>query len=95
MYIIQAQLFDFEAFIAKKENDRLVMVLEALPAGGLISALEKERWTGRKGYSVRGMCSALIAGILRQALYYWLMWCGCWNGTKMPGWSSGVGTVTT
>ncbi len=67
MYIIQAQLFDFEAFIAKKENDRLVMVLEALPAGGLISALEKERWTGRKGYSVRGMCSALIAGILRQA----------------------------
>ena len=67
MYIIQAQLFDFEAFIAKKDNDRLAMVLEALPAEGLISALEKEHWTGRKGYSVRGMWSALIAGILRQA----------------------------
>jgi transposase len=26
--------------------------------------LEKEHWTGRKGYSVRGMWSALIAGLL-------------------------------
>ena len=67
MHIIQAPLFDFEAFIAKKGNDHLTMVLEALPAEGLISALEKEHWTGRKGYSVRGMWSALIAGILRQA----------------------------
>ena len=67
MHIIQPALFDFEAFIAGKSNDRLVMVLEALPAEGLISALEKEHWTGRKGYSVRGMWSALIAGLLRQA----------------------------
>ena len=67
MHIIQAPLFDFEAFIAKKDNDRLAMVLEALPAEGLVSALEKEHWTGRKGYSVRGMWSALIAGVLRQA----------------------------
>ncbi len=66
MHIIQAPLFDFEAFIAEKANDRLTMVLEALPAEGLIVALERERWTGRKGYSVRGMWSALIAGILRQ-----------------------------
>src|SRR3989304_3121504 len=67
MHIIQTSLFDFEAFIAKKDNDRLTMILEALPAEGLLSALEKEHWTGRRGYSVRGMWSALIAGLLRQA----------------------------
>lgn len=67
MHIIQTPLFDFEAFIAKKDNDRLTVILEALPAESLLSALEKEHWTGRKGYSVRGMWSALIAGILRQA----------------------------
>jgi len=67
MHIIQSPLFDFEAFIAKKGNDRLVIVLETLPAEGLISAVEREHWTGRKGYSVRGMWSALIAGVLRQA----------------------------
>jgi len=67
MHIIQSPLFDFEAFIAKKGNDRLLMVLEALPAEGLIATLERERWTGRKGYSVRGMWSALIAGLLGQA----------------------------
>src|SRR3989304_2135961 len=64
MHIIQTSLFDFEAFIAKKDNDRLTMILEALPAEGLLSALEREHWTGRKGYSVRGMWSALIAGVL-------------------------------
>jgi IS5 family transposase len=67
MHIIQTPLFDFDVFIAKRNNDRLVTVLEALPAEGLISTLEREHWTGRKGYSVRGMWSALIAGLLRQA----------------------------
>jgi len=66
MHIIQAPLFDFEAFIAEKGNDRLAMVLEALPAEKLIAALERERWTGRKGHSVRGMWSALMAGVLHQ-----------------------------
>ncbi len=66
MHIIQTLLFDFDAFIAKRGNDRLAMVLEALPAEGLIATLEKEHWTGRKGYSVRGMWSALIAGLLNQ-----------------------------
>jgi transposase len=66
MHIIQSPLFDFEAFIATKSNDRLTLVLEALPAEKLIIALERERWTGRKGYSVRGMWSALIAGVLYQ-----------------------------
>jgi len=45
----------------------MAMVLEAIPAEGLISALEKEHWTGRRGYSVRGMWSALIAGVLADA----------------------------
>ena len=67
MHIIQSPLFDFEAFIEKKNNDRLTMVLEAIPAEGLISVLEKEHWTGRRGYSVRGMWSALIAGVLADA----------------------------
>ena len=66
MHIIQAPLFDFEAFIADKGNDRLTMVLQALPAERLISTLERERWTGRRGYPVRGMWSALIAGVLYQ-----------------------------
>lgn len=62
--IIQAPLFDFEAFIADKGNDRLVMVLEALPAEKLIATLERERWTGRKVYPIRGMWSAFIAGVV-------------------------------
>ncbi len=66
MHIIQSPLFDFEAFIARKGNDRLAMVLEALPAEGVISALERDHWTGRKGYSVRGMWSALVAGLLHR-----------------------------
>lgn len=64
MHIIQPGLFDFEAFIETKSNDRLMMVLEALPAERLLIALESEHWTGRKGYSVRGMWSAFIAGVL-------------------------------
>jgi len=61
MHIIQPPLFDFEVFIGTKGSDLLVMVLEALNAEKLIGTLERERWTGRKGYAVRGMWSALIA----------------------------------
>jgi len=66
MHIIQSPLFDFEAFITNKNDDRLTLVLEALPAEKLLITLESEHWTGRKGYSVRGMWSALIAGVLYQ-----------------------------
>jgi IS5 family transposase len=66
MHIIQSPLFDFEEFIKIKKNDRLTMVLECLPAEKLILALEREHWTGRQGYPVRGMWSALIAGVLNQ-----------------------------
>ncbi len=66
MHIIQSPLFDFEAFIATKGNDRLAIVLEAIPAEKLLAVLEREHWTGRKGYPVRGMWSALIAGLLHQ-----------------------------
>ncbi len=41
-------------------------VLEALVAEKLLMTVERERWTGRKGYSRRGMWSALIAGLLHQ-----------------------------
>jgi hypothetical protein len=64
MHIIQSPLFDFEAFIKDKSQGRLFKVLEALPAEKLLIALEREHWTGRKGYSVRGMWAALIAGVL-------------------------------
>lgn len=66
MHIIQPPLFDFEAFILAKGNDRLVVVLEVLDAERLIAALEREHWTGRKGYSIRGMWAALIAGVVYQ-----------------------------
>ena len=66
MHIIQSPLFDFEAFITRKNNSRLLKVLEVLPAEKLLIALEQEHWTGRKGYSARGMWSALIAGLLYQ-----------------------------
>jgi IS5 family transposase len=66
MHIIQPPLFDFEAFIQEKHPHRLNGILEALPAEKLLVALEKEHWTGRKGYSVRGMWAALIAGLIHQ-----------------------------
>ena len=66
MHIIQSPLFDFEAFILEKRNDHLITVLEAVPAEKLINTIERERWTGRNGYSVRGMWSAFIAGVLYQ-----------------------------
>jgi len=66
MYIIQSPLFDFEDFIGDKSRSRLVGILEALPAEKLLIALEQEHWMGRKGYSVRGMWAALIAGLINQ-----------------------------
>jgi IS5 family transposase len=66
MHIIQPPLFDFEAFISQKENNRLIRVLEALPSEKLLLTLEQDHWTGRKGYSVRGMWAALIAGLINQ-----------------------------
>jgi IS5 family transposase len=67
MHIIQSPLFDFEEFISNKNNDRLTLVLEAIPAEKLLMALESEHWTGRKGYCVRGMWSALVAGVMYQS----------------------------
>ncbi len=66
MRIIQPALFDFEAFISEKSDDRLMVVLEALPSEKLIATLERERWTGRKGHPIRGMWSAMIAGVLAR-----------------------------
>ena len=68
MYIIQRPLFDFEKFIVNiKEEDRLVIVLEGLDAEKLLTALEREHWTGRKGHSVRGMWAALLGGVVHQS----------------------------
>ena len=66
MHIIQPPLFDFEQFIVMEKGERLIVVLEALDAEKLLSTLEREHWTGRKGYSLRGMWAALIAGLLHQ-----------------------------
>jgi IS5 family transposase len=66
MHIIQPVLFDFDTFIKLPANDRLLIVLEALDAEKLILSLERRHRTGRKGYSVRGMWAALIAGVLCQ-----------------------------
>ena len=68
MHIIQRPLFDFEKFIGLvKEEERLVIVLEGLDAEKLLAALDGERWTGRKGHSIRGMWAALIAGVVHQS----------------------------
>jgi IS5 family transposase len=68
MHIIQRTLFDFEEFIVMvKEEERLIVVLEGLNAEKLLSALERERWTGRKGHSIHGMWAALIAGVVYQS----------------------------
>lgn len=66
MHIIQSPLFDFEVFVIERGKDRLTMVLEAVPAEKLIAAIERQRWTGRKGYPARGMWSACIAGALYE-----------------------------
>ena len=66
MHIIQPPLFDFEQFIMLEKQERLIVVLEALDAETLLVTLERERWTGRKGYCLRGMWAALIAGVLHQ-----------------------------
>ena len=66
MHIIQPLLFDFEAFVACKGNDQLMAVLEAVDAEKLLAALGRERWTGRRGYSVRGMWAVLVCDLLRQ-----------------------------
>ena len=58
MHIIQPPLFDFEAFIVLEKQERLLIVREALDAEKLLRTLERERWTGRKGYSLRGMWAA-------------------------------------
>ncbi len=42
------------------------MVLEVLDVEKLIAVLDRENWTGRKGYSIRGMWSALVDGLLYQ-----------------------------
>ena len=66
MHIIQPPLFDFEQFIMLEKQERLIVVLEALDAEKLLDTLEREHWTGRKGYSLRGLWAALVAGLLHQ-----------------------------
>ena len=98
MYIIQSPLFDFEALIQGKSGKLSGGILEALPAEKLLIALEQEHWTGRKGYSVRGMWPALMAGLLYQGHSLagvaclkkrdketWLI-CGFSNLTPHSGW---------
>lgn len=64
MYIIQPTLFNFDEYLKLDHSDRLVLVLDTLNAEKLLRILEEEHWVGRKGYSVRGMWSALIAGVV-------------------------------
>jgi hypothetical protein len=64
MHIIQPSLFSLEDFLKLDKSDRLVLVLETLNAEKLLQMLEREHWVGRKGYSVRGMWSGLIAGVV-------------------------------
>ena len=66
MHIIQAPLFDFEAFITTKSNDRLTMVLEALPARGSFSP-----WSGSTGQAGRVIQFGVCGRRSSQAQWRW------------------------
>lgn len=64
MHIMQPALLDFDAFSKLPGDDRLLVVLESLNEERMMVALERRHWTGRKGYSVRGMWAMLVAEVL-------------------------------
>lgn len=62
MYTIQPPLLALKDFLASDSNDRLVLVLDTLDLEPLLARLDRRRGRGRRGYSVRSMLYAVIAG---------------------------------
>jgi len=64
--IPQRQLFGWREIEDLGELERLRLVLEHLPDGELMAALERERGRGRDDYPVRAVWNSLLAGIVYQ-----------------------------
>ena len=62
MYTIQPPLLALKDFLESDTNDRLVVVLSTLDLEPLLRLLDRRRGRGRRGYSVRSMLYAVIAG---------------------------------
>jgi transposase len=61
-YIVQPPLLALKDFLESDTNDRLVLVLGALDLDPLLQRLDRRRGRGRRGYSLRVMLQAVIAG---------------------------------
>lgn len=64
MYVLQSSFGYLPEFLKLDQNDRLVLVLDALNAEPLLAALGRERKGRRDDYPVRVMWYTLIAGIV-------------------------------
>ena len=58
--------FSWQDVESLPDLERLVLVLDVLPDGEIVAALEAGRGRGRNDYPVRAMWRALIAGIVFQ-----------------------------
>lgn len=66
LHTIQVPLLPFNDFLRLDRQNRLLTVLQALPAEPLLQALEATHQGGRSGYPVRVLWAALVAGVLYQ-----------------------------
>src|SRR6266571_5280820 len=62
MYSVQPPLLALKDFLESDTNDRLVLVLGTLDLEPLLQLLDRRRGRGRRGYAVRSMLYAVIAG---------------------------------
>jgi transposase len=61
-YSIQPPLFALKDFWSSDSTDRLVLVLGALELDPLLRRLDRRHGRGRRGYTLRGLLQAVIAG---------------------------------
>jgi len=66
MHSVQVPLLPFNEFLRLDRHERLLRVLDALPAEPLLHALEREHLRPGSGYSPRVLWACLFAGIVYQ-----------------------------
>lgn len=66
LHTIQVPLLPFNDFLRLDRHDRLLAVLQALPAERLLRAVEGDPAPGRRGYPARVLWACLVAGIVYQ-----------------------------
>jgi len=64
MHSVQVPLLPFNDFLRLDRHDRLLAVLQALPAEPLLHVLEAQHTQGRGGYAPRVLWACLVAGIV-------------------------------